>query len=581
MTLKDPPRQPTAAPHRCSGDWRLAAALCVTLSAILLMEAASKAPVRGQHGMVSSSSPPASQVGVDILKKGGNAVDAAVAMGFALAVTHPTAGNIGGGGFMVIHHGGREASIDYRERAPAGASREMYLDASGQVVKGLSTVGHLASGVPGSVAGMHLAWKQFGRLRWEELLAPAIQLAEQGFEVSYHFSQSLQGKNTREKLEKFPESKRIFLRGGTPYQEGETLRQPELAASLRKIARGGPDAFYRGDIAEQIEAEMKATGGLITRKDLAEYQAVERPVVRGTYRGYEIVSMGPPSSGGIALVEMLNMMERFPVAALGFNSSRVLHLKAEAMRRAFADRAEYLGDSDFTRVPTRGLTSKEYAERVASNILDDVASVSSFLRAGQPPREAPETTHYSVVDADGNAVATTTTLNGGYGSGVTVRGAGFLLNNVMDDFSSKPGVPNMFGLLQGEANSIAPGKRPLSAMTPTIVKKDEKVYLVAGSPGGPRIINTVFQILLNVIDHGMDIQEAVDAPRIHHQWMPDELEAERNGIVRDVELDLLARGHKIVWKERIGDAQCILVDPKTGVRLGAADPRADGRAVGY
>ncbi len=545
--------------------------------------AASRLPARGKQVMVVSASPEASQAGLEILRQGGNAVDAAVAVGFALAVTLPEAGNIGGGGFMIIHdpERGVETSVDFREAAPAAAYRDMYLDEAGNVAEGRSTVGHLASGVPGSVAGMHLAWKQYGRLPWKSLLQPAIRLAQQGFAVSYTSSRSLE--RAAELLEQFPESRRIFLRDGQLYREGELLRQPELARTLELIAEQGPPAFYEGEIAKLIVAEMEANGGNITLEDLRNYHAKERPPVRGTYRGYEVVSMGPPSSGGLVLVEMLNILENFPLANLGARSSETVHLMVEAMRRAFADRAEFLGDPDFSEIPAVGLIDKEYARTWADGIHAHWASPSERVSHGEPPAaESTQTTHYSVVDSRGGAVACTTTINGGYGSGVTVRGAGFLLNNEMDDFSSKPGVPNAYGLIQGEANSIAAGKRPLSAMAPALVKKDGKLLLVAGSPGGPTIINTVLQVILNLVDFGMDIQEAVDAPRVHHQWLPDRLLAEKDALVRDVEENLRRRGHQIEYRERIGDAHCILIDPETGMRLGAPDPRrGDGTALGY
>ncbi len=544
---------------------------------------ASRPAERARHGMVVSTNPYASDVGREILQKGGNAVDAAVAVGFALAVVHPAAGNIGGGGFMVLHDSasGREHSIDYREMAPASAHRDMYLDEQGEVAPERSTVGYLASGVPGSVAGMHLAWKRFGKLPWKDLLQPSIRLARDGVIVSHVFARSL--KNAEKLLSRFPETNRIFLKGGELYQEGETFRQPELARTLQRIAKKGPDAFYKGEIAQLIAEDMRANGGNITLKDLADYRAKMRQPVQGTYRGYEIVSMGPPSSGGVILVEMLNMVEPYPLTNLGFGASRTVHLVAEAMRRAFADRAEFLGDPDFSEVPVAGLIAKSYAQQWKPGILPDWASPSSFVSHGSPaPGESADTTHYSVVDADGNGVAVTTTINGSYGSGVTIRGAGFLMNNEMDDFSSKPGTPNMYGLIQGEANSIGPGKRPLSAMTPTLVKKDGKLFMVAGSPGGPTIINTVFQIILNVVDHGMDIQEAVDAPRMHHQWLPDQIAAEPEALVMDVVHALQNRGHKIAYRRRIGDAHCILIDPETGIRYGAPDPRrGESKASGY
>lgn len=531
--------------------------------------------------MVVSTSPIATDVGVEILRAGGNAVDAAVAVGFALAVTHPSAGNIGGGGFMMVHlaEGSREFSLDYREKAPAAASPDMYLDEEGKVIEGLSTNGYLAGGVPGTVAGLHLAWKEFGSLAWEELLRPAVRLAGEGFVVSHALSQSL--KRAGGRMEGYPESRRIFLRDGDYYREGEIFRQPELARTLALIMKQGPDGFYQGETARLIADDMRENGGLITLEDLAAYEAGFREPVRGMYRGREVVSMGPPSSGGTILLEMLNIMENFPVPSPGCNSSEFIHLKAEIMRLAFADRAEYLGDSDFINVPVKGLTSREYAAGLAPRIRKDWATPSKTVYAGKPPGYEPEeTTHYSIVDKDGNGVAATTTINWGYGSGVTIRGAGFLMNNEMDDFSSGKGIPNAFGLLQGEANAIEGGKRPLSAMTPALVKKDGSLRMVLGSPGGPTIINTVFQVLLNVVDFSMDIQEAVDAPRIHHQWMPDKLYVEKDALAWDVQKALEEKGHLIEVRSSIGDAHCIMIDSE-GVRLGAPDPRSDSKAGGY
>lgn len=560
----------------------LAVAASILLFSSQLLSAASRQPARARQAMVVSASPLASDVGLQVLREGGNAVDAAVAVGFALAVVYPYAGNIGGGGFMVIHDAatGREMTIDFREKAPAASHRQMYLDENGEVVPELSTVGYLASGVPGTVAGYQLAWQKSGKLSWARLLAPAIELAERGFEVSYGLSQSL--RNASDLLSKCAETKRIFLRSGKLFEEGDLLRQPELARSLRLIAEEGSQAFYEGEIARLIVADMRANGGLITEDDLAGYSAVVRTPIRGSYRGYEIVSMGPPSSGGVILVEMLNMLERFPVCQLGFNSSEMIHLKVEVMRRAFADRAQFLGDPDFNDLPVELLTSKEYAKAWADSIPRTWATPSDVIEAGSPGvKESEDTTHFSVVDAGGNGVATTTTINGAYGSGFTIKGAGFLMNNEMDDFSSKPGHPNSYGLVQGEANSVAAGKRPLSAMAPTVVKKNGKLFMVLGSPGGPTIINTVLQVILNVIDFGLNIQQAVDAPRVHHQWKPDRILAERDALVREVEESLRARGHKIEIRDSIGDAHSILIQQDDGIRLGAPDPRSDSKASGY
>ena len=530
------------------------------------------------RGMVVSSNPLASQAGVDVMREGGNAIDAAVTVSFALAVVHPIAGNVGGGGFLLYHDAetGREISVDYREMAPAAAGRDLYLDVAGEVVPELSTVGYLASGVPGSVAGLHLAWSRFGTLSWSRLLEPAIDLARNGFVVEEHFSRSLE--SAVPLLERFDESRRIFLPGGSPPAPGSTFTQPDLARTLEAVARDGAEAFYRGEIAELIERDMESHGGIMTRKDLANYVARIRSPVRGRYRGYEVVSMGPPSSGGMVLIEMLNMLE---LAGRRQDATARFHLLAECMRRAFADRAATMGDADFADVPVDRLLSREHARDRLEDLDEAAATGSRQVAAGPLAEESPQTTHLSVVDAQGSAVAITTTINGNFGSGVTVKGAGFLLNNEMDDFTSRAGVPNMFGLIQGEANAIAPGKRPLSAMTPTLVKQDGKVLLVLGSPGGPTIINTVLQIILNVLDEGMDLYEAVDEPRIHHQWMPDRIVAETGALSREVEAELESLGHEVVYRGRIGDAHCIRVDPVSGLREGVADPRLWGEARGF
>jgi len=543
---------------------------------------ASKAPVRGAHAMVVSTEPRASQVGVDILQKGGNAVDAAVAVAFTLAVTHPAAGNLGGGGFMMIRlvKTGEAVAVDYREIAPGAAGRTMYQDDNGNVIKNASTVGYRAAGVPGTVAGLALALGKYGSMNLEQVLAPAIALARDGVQLSYFESESL--RRERELLEKFPETKRIYLRDGNLYKEGELFVQPDMARTLELIACDGPKEFYEGTIAQLIAKDMAANGGLITLEDLKKYRPTLRKPLEGSYRGYKIVSMPSPSSGGTILLEMLNILEGYPLEKYGPGSSRTLHLLAETMKRAFADRAEYLGDGDFVKLPTSGLISKRYAVQIRATIDPFIAADAAKIGHGNPGMfESEQTTHFSIVDKDGNAVANTYTLNGGYGSGVTIPGTGILMNNEMDDFASKPGVPNAYDLIQGEANAIAPGKRPLSAMTPTFVLRDDQLFMVVGSPGGPTIINTVLQAIINVVDFKMTLQEAVDAPRIHHQWMPDKLVAERIGFADDVLQALRARGHNLEVRGTIGDCQAIQIDPKTGVRLGAADPRLDGRAVGY
>jgi gamma-glutamyltranspeptidase/glutathione hydrolase len=545
------------------------------------VRAASRPPVRAAHAMVGSTDVHATRAGLEILRKGGNAVDAAVAVGFALAVTHPAAGNIGGGGLMVIRLAdGRETSIDYRETAPGAAKRDMFLDAGGNVVPQRSLVGPLAAGVPGSVAGLVYAQRQFGRLSLAETIAPAIELAEAGFEISYALARSLA--NAEKLFVGFPETARIYLDAGEPYEAGERLVQRDLARTLKDIAEKGPDGFYRGRVADLIEAEMRRSGGLITKADLAAYKPVERTPVVGPYRDYRIVSMPPVSSGGVALLQCLNILEPFPLRKYGHNSSQAIHLVVEAAKRVYADRSEWLGDPDFFKVPVTGLISKAYAERLRAGIDPERATPSARIAPGRPIEfESTQTTHYSVVDADGTAVATTTTLNGSYGNGQVVAGAGFLLNNEMDDFSAKPGVPNMFGVTGGSANEIQPRKRMLSSMTPTIVTKDGKTFLVLGSPGGSRIITTVLQVAMNVLDHGMDVQEAVDAPRFHHQWTPDEIRIERQGFPADVVRALERRGHTVVMLADMGDVHAIMIDPKTGTRLGASDPRMDGVTLGY
>ena len=551
--------------------------------------------MRAKHGIVASTKQIASAVGVDIMKRGGNAVDAAIAVAFALAVTHPVAGNLGGGGFMLIRlKSGRITAIDYRETAPARATRDMYLDASGALIKGegSSTVGYRAAGVPGTVAGMALALKRYGsgKLSWSQLIEPARKLALDGFRVNGALAHSLR---TAENLGLYPESRRIFLNDGKFFDEGDVLRQPELAATFARLQRRGPREFYVGQTSRLIAAEMKRHNGLITALDLRHYKPKERVPLRGTYRGYSIVSMPPPSSGGAALVEMLNILEGYDVRRMGFASTDYKHVLAEVMRRAFADRAEYMGDTDFVRVPVDGLIDKDYAARLRSTITMEHASKSTDVRAGLPNGKEPtETTHFTVVDKDGNAVANTYTLNDDYGSGATVPGTGILLNNEMDDFTSKPGTANAYGLLQSVRNAIEARKRPLSAMTPTFVlNKDGSLWFTLGSPGGPRIINAVLQTLVNVIDFNMNLQQAIDAPRIHQQWMPDELVYEPDGLTADTLDMLVSRGHHLTLRPEykgytrdgfMGDVEGIMIDVGTGARLGATDARrSDGPAVGY
>ena len=544
-------------------------------------------PVRARHGIVASTNEVASRVGVDIMKRGGNAVDAAIAVAFALQVTHPAAGNLGGGGFMMIRlKDGRTTAIDYREMAPAAAHRDVYLDKNGNLIEGEggSLIGYRAAGVPGTVRGMELALKKYGsgKLTWAQLVDPARRLAGAGFTVTYELARSLY--NSREYLSQYAETKRIYLKGGQFYKEGELFRQPELAATFARLQRFGPNEFYEGETARLIVADMKRNNGLMTMEDLRGYVTKERTPVRGNYRGHEIISMPPPSSGGAVLIEMLNILEGFDLQKTEASSSDRYHLMAEAMRRAFADRAEYMGDSDFVKVPVQGLIDKAYAATLRTTIKTDRASTSAEVRAGRPAGyESDDTTHFTVVDAEGNAVSNTYTLNNSYGSAAMAKGTGLLLNDEMDDFAAKPGTPNMYGLIQGERNAVAPKKRPLSAMTPTIVlRKDGSLWFTVGSPGGPTIINTVFCIITNVIDYEMNIQQAIDFPRIHHQWLPDELVGEPFGLSGDTQRALTSRGHKLAKLRYLGDAEGIMIEEKTGMRLGATDPRrSDGQAVGY
>jgi gamma-glutamyltranspeptidase/glutathione hydrolase len=558
-------------------------------------------PVHAPHAMVASVHGLASRAGVEMMQAGGNAVDAAMATGFALAVVHPQAGNLGGGGFMLIRMAnGATHFIDYREKAPAAATANMYLDAQGNVIGDASIVGYKAVGVPGSVAGMAYAQKKYGQLPLERVMARAIKLAREGYPLSWEDAKDFRDDKH---LGRFPESRRIFQRDGNYYQPGEIFRQPELARTLERIA-AKPDDFYHGAISRELAAAIQKGGGLITADDLAHYEVKEREPVRGTYRGYEIISAPPPSSGGIALIEILNILEGYDLAKLGNRSAQVIHLTLEAFRRAFFDRAEFLGDPDFSKIPVAQLIDKKYGAAWRESIDPAHASVSRDLRRPDifsqleryaalhpqpaPVREPGHTTHYSVVDPNGNAVAVTTTLNDSFGSRVTAEGLGFLLNDEMDDFAAKQGVPNAYGLIQGPANAIGPGKRPLSAMTPTIVLKDGKLFLVLGSPGGPRIITTVANILMGVVDYGMNIQEAVNAPRFHHQWLPDFAGLEQWFSPDTVTL-LEQMGHKVTfgieesgkWEPYWSDGECIAIDLKTGERLGASDSRNNGQAVGY
>jgi len=545
-------------------------------------------PVRAKHAMVVTVHHLATDAGVEILKQGGNAVDAAVAVGFALAVVHPAAGNLGGGGFMLIHqHAGKNIFIDYREKAPLAATPNMYLDAKGNVIAGASIVGYKAIGVPGSVAGMAHAEKTYGRLTLEQVIAPAIRLAKDGFVLTDEEARELHS----DLLAKFPESTRIFQRDGDFYHAGETFKQPELAETLRRIA-ADPDEFYHGAMAKQIVAAVQQGGGLITSDDLARYTVKQRDPLKGTYHGYEVISAPPPSSGGIALIEALNILDGFNLHSLGDRTTPEIHLVVEAFRRAYMDRTDYLGDPDYVKIPIDQLASRKYADAWRESIDPNQATPSNELQrpAGfLPPapkmsdvrQESVDTTHHSIVDEQGDAVAVTTTLNNSFGSGVTVPGLGFLLNDEMDDFASKQGVPNMFGLIQGPANAIAPGKRPLSSMSPTIVLKDGKVSMVLGSPGGGRIISTVANIFLSIADQGLNIQQAVDAPRYHHQYLPDELYLE-TGFSEATRRSLESMGYHLTVGGHWSDGECIAVNPKTGELEGGQDHRQHfGKAAGY
>ncbi len=554
----------------------------LAVAAPLAVQAKFRDPVRAQHAMVVSTNRYATEVGVWILQEGGNAVDAAVAVGFALAVTHPQAGNLGGGGFMVVRlPDGTVTTFDYREKAPLRASRDMYLDENGNVIPELSRVGYLACGVPGTVAGLFMAHQKYGRLPWSKVIRPAIRLAEKGFPVSGRLHRSIRA--AAEIFSRFPASARKFLPGGQPLPEGSIFKQPDLARTLRLIARQGPYAFYHGEIARKIAEDMAQHGGLITLEDLARYRAVERKPVRGTYRGFEIISMGPPSSGGLCLIEALNILEGFDLSQYPPYSAESISLIVETMKRVYADRAEYMGDSDFYPVPVKRLLSKDYAAERRKGIQPGKVTPSNEISHGNiPVEESPQTTHYSVVDEEGMAVSVTTTLNSSFGSKVVIEGAGFLMNNEMDDFSAKPGAPNIYGLVHGEANAIAPEKRMLSSMTPTIIAREGKLWAVIGTPGGSTIISQVLVAIINMIDYGMNIAEAIHAPKFHHQWLPDVLVYEPFGIWKDTLNRLAGMGYELKPRNYgYGDLMGIQIEDETGVRLGCADPRHDGVAKGY
>ncbi|MBU0561013.1 MAG: gamma-glutamyltransferase [Bacteroidetes bacterium] len=548
------------------------------LSATLLLSA-SKDPARAKNGMVVSASSIASEVGVAIMKKGGNAIDAAVAVGFALAVTHPSAGNLGGGGFMVIHlKDGKNTTIDYREKAPSATHKDIYLNSSGEFDPKLSTEGWTSSGVPGSVAGLLYALEKYGTLPLRDVIQPTIDLAQNGFEISYRMAISFAAVHSE--FVKYASSKKVFTKDGGKYEEGDALIQRDLALTLKLIRDRGRDGFYSGRVADLIVQQSKKNGGYLTHKDLENYSPVERVPINGSYRGYDIISMGPPSSGGVAIVQTLNALENFTFEKNDWGSSYYIHTVSEILKHTYADRSKYLGDEDFYPVPKGWLTSKEYGREIASTIKSTAIPSKEISPGIMNSNESTETTHYSIVDSYGNAVSATTTINSNYGNKIVVDGAGFIMNNEMDDFSAKPGTPNQFGLLGGEANSIQSGKRMLSAMTPTILLKDDKPFLVIGSPGGSTIITVVLQVIINVVDFKMDIQEAIDQPRFHHQWFPERIDFERFCISRDVRDILIEKGQLMGTEVVLGRAEGIIIN-ENGIKLGATDPRGFGGAAGY
>jgi len=545
--------------------------------------AASRPAVRGDNAMVVSVDADATRVGVEVLRAGGNAVDASIAVAFALAVTYPEAGNLGGGGFLLLRTAdGAYRALDFRETAPRRLRPDLFLDEDGRPVPGLSVRGGLAIGVPGTVAGLFEAHRRWGSLPWPELVAPAIRLAGEGRPVSRQLAGSLV--THLERLNADPGARAVFTRDGEALHEGDRLIQRDLARTLKRIAEDGPTGFYRGPTAEAIARTARREGGVMDEEDLALYSPVLREPLQGTYRGYRIISFPPPSSGGVVLLQILGILERFDLKTSGFGSSRTIHRMAEAERRAYADRSKWLGDPDFFRVPVGELLDRSYLASRAASIRNRKATPSRRIHAGSPPRPEPvQTTHFSVADSQGNAVALTTTLNSSYGAAVVAEGTGVLLNNEIDDFALAPGVPNLYGLVGGEANAVAGGKRPLSSMTPTIVEAPEsgpRPFLILGSPGGATIITAVLQVLVNVIDHDMPLQEAVDAPRFHHQWLPDKIHHEIRTFSTDVARALEARGHQFQERERLGNVSAIGLD-QNGSWLGAADPRREGHAAGF
>ncbi|MGD1005813.1 MAG: gamma-glutamyltransferase [Ignavibacteriaceae bacterium] len=565
---------------------RVAVSSLIILFAAQNIFTAYKQPVRNEHGMVVSASSLASKIGVDILKRGGNAVDAAVAMGFALEVTYPYAGNIGGGGFMVLHlKDGKNTSIDYREKAPLAATRNMFQDSSGNYIPALSQSGAASAGVPGTVAGLIYALKNYGTMPLRDVIQPAIDLAKNGWPLDFNTAESF--KNYLIDFQKFPSSYKIFSKNGKPYEEGEIFKQPDLAHTLELIESNGTDGFYKGEVADLLIKQIKSLGGYITREDLDKYKPVERTPAEGTYRGYHIISMPPSSSGGIALIEALNILENYQLKKEDWGSSQYIHRLVETMKYVFADRTFFLGDEDYVHVPKKGLLSKEYAKSIFNKIEkeNNIAVPSSEIKVDNPSKyiESNETTHFSVYDQYGNAVSNTYTINSAYGSRIVVDGAGFLLNNEMDDFSSKIGAANQFGLIGSISNSIEPGKRPLSSMTPTIVLKNDKPYIIVGSPGGSRIITVVLQVIINCLDFGMNIQDAIDAPRIHHQWIPDKIYYENFSLIKDTKENLEKTGYKFEDVNQnfgiLGLAEGILIDDN--IIYGASDSRGEGSALGF
>ena len=559
------------------------AAVLLTLSGCATGSKTTSADARrgvvADKAMVVSAHPDASKIGLEILRKGGNAYDAAIATQFALAVCYPVAGNIGGGGFLVYrHHTGETGALDFREKAPAAATRDMYLDSLGNVVPNLSLLGHLAAGVPGSVDGMVKIHEKLGTLPFAELVQPAIDLARRGVVLTEREARMLN--NAKEEMVDYNKHLPYLVRQQS-WRPGDTLYHLDLARTLERIRDQGRDGFYKGETADLIVKEMQRGGGLISHQDLKDYNAVWRTPITGQYKNFKLTSMSPPSSGGIALLQLLTMVEPYDLKKLGWQQPQSIQYMVEAERRVYADRATYLGDPDFYKVPTSGLLDRTYLKERMQDVSLEQATPSSAVKAGElPVYESDQTTHFSIVDQFGNAASITTTINGGYGSMVVVEGAGFLLNNEMDDFSAKPGVPNMFGLIGGEANAVQPGKRMLSAMTPTIVEKDGKLYMVVGTPGGSTIITSVFQTILNVVEHGMTMQEAVAAPRFHHQWLPEEIQHEPDAISPEVRAILESKGYKLKQRSRYGAVEGILVLPN-GKLEGGADPRGDDMAVGF